>query len=329
MADRLALAQAAVRTGQKARVALIGPSGAGKTWTALTVAGEFGKKILLIDTEEGSGALYADKFAYDHLNWLPPYDPRDLTSTLETAGQNYDVVIVDSLSHFWDDEGGLLDIVDSVAARSSSKNSFAAWKEGTPIQKDMVRSFLRCGAHVIVTMRAKTEYVLEQDERGKTAPKRVGLAPVQRAGLEYEFTVIGLLELNHQLIIDKSRCDLVADKRYLKGKSAEFGKALAGWLAGAAPTPTLLNGHSNGVGAAPASTPQATPNSGAQPSAPADPEREPLYELARTLPQTPQTRPMVDDLIDKKGLAVIQTRLINGHKLQCGSNCEHLTGVTQ
>src|SRR5260221_12402122 len=112
MADRLSLAQPAQRTGQKARVALIGPSGAGKTWTALTVGGEFGKKILLIDTEEGSGSLYSDKFTYDHLNWLPPYDPRDLTSTLEAAGQNYDVVIVDSLSDFWDDEGGLLDIVD-------------------------------------------------------------------------------------------------------------------------------------------------------------------------------------------------------------------------
>src|SRR5579859_8010062 len=159
---RLSLAQPAVRAGQKARIALTGPSGAGKTWTALSIATVLAAdegKVLLIDTEEGSGALYADEFRYEHLRWMPPYDPRELTDTLGAAGHEYAVVIVDSLSHFWDDEGGTLDIVDSVAARSSSGNTFAAWKQGTPIQKDMVRSFLRCTAHVIVTMRSKTEYV--------------------------------------------------------------------------------------------------------------------------------------------------------------------------
>jgi hypothetical protein len=242
MTGRLALAKPAVRVGQKARIALTGPSGAGKTWTALTIAQELAGdgRILLVDTEEGSGALYANRFNYEHLQWAPPYDPRELTATLAQA-RGYSVVIVDSLSHFWDDEGGTLDIVDSVAARHTSKNSFAAWKEGTPIQKDMVRGMLRCPAHVIVTMRAKTEYVLEQitDKNGRTVnvPKRVGLAPVQRAGLEYEFTVLGMLELNHQLVIDKSRCDLVADKRYLAGKAGDFARVFAGWLSTAEPEP--------------------------------------------------------------------------------------------
>lgn len=322
--NRLSLAQPAVRTGQKARVALIGPSGAGKTWTALTVATELaqGGKVLLIDTEEGSGALYADKFKYDHLRWNPPYDPRELTSTLEQA-KDYAVVIVDSLSHFWDDEGGLLDIVDSVAARSSSKNSFAAWKEGTPIQKDMVRAFLRIDAHAIVTMRAKTEYVLEQDERtGRTAPKRIGLAPVQRAGMEYEFTVIGLLELNHQLVIDKSRCDQVADKRYLAGKAAQFGKTLAEWLAGAAPEVH----QTKEAGTAP-TTPTAPASNSVAPSLALDlgeTDLEPLYELAGNLPRTPKTRPQLDGMLAEHGYEKTLKNVLNQHKMQCGTGCLHV-----
>lgn len=239
---RLALAKPAVRAGQKARIALSGPSGSGKTWSSLSIATEFAGaegKILLIDTEEGSGALYADKFTYDHLVWAPPYDPRELTDTLRQAGEQYAVVIIDSLSHFWDDEGGTLDIVDSFAQRSTSGNTFAAWKQGTPIQKDMVRAFLRCAAHVIVTMRAKTEYVIEEtvtaSGRKTTAPKRIGVTPVQRAGLEYEFTILGQLGLDHQLVIDKSRCDEVADKRYQPKKEREFAKALKTWLDSAAP----------------------------------------------------------------------------------------------
>lgn len=308
---RLALAQPAVRAGQKARIALSGPSGAGKTWTALSISrylrDDPSGKVLLIDTEEGSGALYADEFPglkYDHLRWLPPYDPRELTETLAGAGREYAVVIVDSLSHFWDDEGGTLDIVDSVAQRSPSGNSFAAWKQGTPIQKDMVRAFLRCGAHVLITMRSKTEYVIEEtvssNGRKSSTPKRIGVTPVQRAGLEYEFTFLCSLGLDHQLVVDKSRFAEVADKRYLPKKEVEFAKAIKAWLDGAAVE--------------------------VQPTAPATGEIgdiELVVRLGAELPKTPKTRPQVEGMLAEYGYAALLQSIKNQHKMQCGSACPH------
>jgi hypothetical protein len=84
--------------------------------------------------------------------------------------------------------------------------------------------------HVIVTMRTKTEYVMEKDERtGKTAPRKIGLAPVQRDGLEYEFDVVADLDLDNQFIVSKTRCPALRGEVF-KEANGQVSSILRAWL---------------------------------------------------------------------------------------------------
>lgn len=240
--------QPAVKAKLKARVAFDGPTGAGKTWTALkwatVLAGDDGR-IAFIDTERDSAKLYANHFTFDVVRFDPPYEvPRliELLRTAETAG--YAVVVVDSLSHFWEGEGGLLDEVDAAGQRAGG-NSFAGWKHGTPLQRHMVDAFLALDCHVIVCMRSKMEYVLEEytDSKGnkRTRPVKMGMAPVQRAGLEYEFTVVGDLDLEHRITFSKSRCDVLADKMIQPHRETEAAETFLKWLDDGEPPPPVAD----------------------------------------------------------------------------------------
>lgn len=226
--------QKATRAQAKARVAFEGPTGAGKTWTALewaTVLADGGGRIAVVDTERGSASLYSAHFDFDVVAMAPPYEPAKLAELLKTAeGHGYAAVVIDSLSHFWEGEGGTLDMVDAAASRSGG-NSFAGWKIGTPALRHLVDTMLGLDAHLIATMRSKMEYVLEENERGKKVPRKVGLAPVMRAGVEYEFTLVGDLDLEHRLTISKSRCDLLADEMIQPGRAAEAAQRFKAWLA--------------------------------------------------------------------------------------------------
>lgn len=236
MASRFA-PKPASRKGQFARIALDGPTGSGKTWTALQFARVFAGpdgKVLLIDTERGSSQLYADLYDFDVIEWEPPYDPRELRVEMKSYQDDYAAIVVDSATHFWMGEGGTLDIKDAAAARSFKGNDFAGWQEATPAQNDLVDAFVTTGAHVIVTMRSKMEYVLDEKNR----PVKVGLAPVQRAGLEYEFTLVGDLDLQHHLTVNKSRYDRVSDKVFKHGHSIELAEQMAEWLSTAEPWAT-------------------------------------------------------------------------------------------
>jgi hypothetical protein len=236
--SRAAQIHKAVRTGQKARVALSGTSGSGKTWTALSIATELanGGPILSIDTERGSSELYSDYFDFEALDWQPPYDPRELAQELNALSKKYAVIICDSLTHFWQGEGGTLDIVDAAGQRARG-NKFAGWKTGTPAQNALVEALLTAECHVIVTMRAKTEYVLEEDGKGRTAPRKVGMAPIQRDGIEFEFTVTADLDQEHRLMITKTRCHLLADKVFQPKREREMAVTLREWLDGAVAAP--------------------------------------------------------------------------------------------
>ena len=214
----------------KLRLALNGPSGGGKTYTALSIATVLGKRIAVLDTERGSASLYSDRFEFDVLELAPPFEPRFAVEAIRQAEQaGYDVVIIDSLSHFWEAEGGVLDMVDAAAERARG-NSFAGWKEGTPAYRHLIDTILAADLHVICTMRSKTEWILEEGKNGKTVPKRIGMAPVMRAGIEYEFTLVGDLSLEHTIAITKSRCEMVADKVYPKHREADLANSLKTWL---------------------------------------------------------------------------------------------------
>lgn len=229
----------ATKKKAKLRLALMSPAGYGKTYSALAIATTLGKRVAVIDTERGSSELYSDIFSFDVLN-LDTFSPQQYIDAIHAAGKaGYDVLIIDSLSHAWSGIGGALEQVDNAAARSSSKNKFTAWREVTPLHNAMVDAILRAPMHVIVTMRVKTEWVLEEDERGKKVPVKKGLQPIQRDGLEYEFTVVADLHENHAMTVSKTRCAAL-DGKMFRNPGREVAELLLGWLndgADEAPTP--------------------------------------------------------------------------------------------
>lgn len=224
--------QKATRAQLKARVAFAGPTGSGKTWTSLEWATVLanGGRIAVVDTERGSASLYSDHFDFDVMSFEPPYDPGRLVDVLQAADEHgYAVVLVDSLSHFWEGEGGTRDIADAASARSGG-NSFAGWKDATPKLRHLIDTMLGLDAHLVATMRSKMEYVIEQNDRGKSVPRKVGMAPVMRQGVEYEFTLVGDIDLDHRIAITKSRCDRLADELVQPGRAAEAAETFAAWL---------------------------------------------------------------------------------------------------
>lgn len=225
----------ATKEQARARIALQGPSGSGKTYTALAVAQGLGPKVALIDTERGSASKYADVFPFDTLQ-MHHFAPLELCGAIAAAdAAGYDVVIVDSLSHFWMGTGGMLEQVDAAAKRGYGGNSFGGWKEARPMERAMIDALLAATAHVIVTMRSKTEWVLETNDRGRQQPRKVGLRPEQRDGIEYEFDIVGELDLENTLVVSKSRVtDLSGAVVRQPGK--EFGEQVAAWLDTGKPT---------------------------------------------------------------------------------------------
>lgn len=253
--------QKATRRQAKARVALVGPSGSGKTYTALRIArGIVGPegRIAVIDTERGSASKYAgDVEDFDALD-LDQHAPAEYVKAIrDAAAERYDVLVIDSLSHAWNGRGGALEQVDQAAKRSGG-NSFGAWRDVTPQHNALVDAILAFPGHVIVTMRAKTEYVIEQGKNGKTAPRKVGLAPIQRDGMEYEFDVCADIDLEHNFIVTKSRCPALTDA-VVPNAGYDVAATLRTWLAEGsapaerpAPDPAALG---NALAPAPTKTP--------------------------------------------------------------------------
>lgn len=180
----------AERSKAKLRLALCGTSGSGKTKSSLLIAKGIGDKIAFIDTENGSGDLYSNLFDYDIMK-LKTYSPDKYIEGIKSAEKlGYDVLIIDSLSHAWAGDGGILSMLENTSKSSPSANSFASWRHVTPHHNALVEAILKSNLHIIVTMRCKTAYEMQTNERGKLQPIKIGLAPIQREGLEYEFTVV-------------------------------------------------------------------------------------------------------------------------------------------
>ena len=209
----MGLFEIATRTKSKARIALTGSSGSGKTLSALYLAYGFTgdwSKIALIDTEHERARFYANRddlktgeFLYAALT--PPYSAERYISYVKEAADlvgEDGVVIIDSFSHAWDNEGGVLDFKSEVEKRPG-KTSYSAWDEAGKVQNSLVNTILSVKCHSIVTMRAKMSYAMEVNERGKTVPVKVGLAPVQRDNTEYEFDICFQIGQNHIAEISK------------------------------------------------------------------------------------------------------------------------------
>jgi hypothetical protein len=213
----------ATRTNTMLRMAIAGPSGAGKTKTSLEIATGIGGPIALIDTERGSASMYADLhdeqtgelvYDFDALE-LADFNPERYIEAIHQAEHAmYQVLIIDSLSHAWFGKGGSLDLVDE-ASQGSSNNSYFAWRSVTPLQNELVEAILQCSCHVICTLRTTTAYAIRSD-RGKNVPEKIGLKPIQRPGLDYEFSLFCMMDQQHRLKVEKSRLGNMADKEFLR-----------------------------------------------------------------------------------------------------------------
>lgn len=228
------------RQKSKLRMGLVGPSGAGKTLSSLYVAygitGDW-NKIALIDTEHERGRFYAERsdlvtptgaFLYQSLT--APYSPDKYIEYVKAAEQavGHDgVVIVDSLSHAWDNVGGVLDIKNEIAKANANKTNFSAWDEAGKIQNNLINSILSVNAHTIVTMRTKMAYAMETTETGKVKPVKIGLAPVQRESTEYEFDIVFNINRDHTAVTSKDTTFLDTFTGVL---TPEIGKQLHDWL---------------------------------------------------------------------------------------------------
>lgn len=224
----------ASKKGRGARISIQGVAGSGKTWTSLSIAHGLaaGKKFAVVDTEHESASLYygINGIEFDSCP-MDRYDPRDLIKALDqAAAAGYGVIVIDSLTHFWKGTDGTLAQVEKAAGRFGG-NSFAGWKDGTPLQNDMVDALLSYPGHVIATMRSQTEWVLQENARGRREPVMVGMKAEQRKGIEYEFDVVAEMNVENRLRFLKSRCPALHQKAIDKPDGArDIAKPVLDWL---------------------------------------------------------------------------------------------------
>jgi hypothetical protein len=217
----------AQRSQVKLRIGLSGPSGYGKTMSALLLA--FGitqdwKKIAVIDTENNSASLYSHLGDFNVLSLEEPFNPQryiEAIRTCENAGM--DVVIVDSISHEWSGKGGCLEMHEKLGGR------FQDWARVTPEHNSFIDALLQSKAHIITTARRKVDYSLDRDMNGKTKVMKLGTKEITREGYEYELTVnFELINDNHLVKASKDRTGLFMDKPEFIINQAT-GKKLKTW----------------------------------------------------------------------------------------------------
>ena len=237
----------ATKAQAKLRAAFFGPSGAGKTYSALRVATGMGGAIAFIDTEGAvherpdgsveeisSASKYADRFEFDVLNLRDKSIDGYVEAISKAAAAGYQILVIDSMTHAWQE---LTAEVDRLAKAKYKGNTWSAWSEGTPLQRRLVGAILGFPGHVIATMRSKTEWTTV-DNNGKKTPQRVGLAPEQGKGVEYEFDLLVEISTEHIANVIKDRTGKFQDK-LIEKPDEKFGKALAAWLADGEPASSV------------------------------------------------------------------------------------------
>lgn len=217
----------------KIQVGIMGQAGSGKTLGGLILGKAMcreNKKIAMLETEHGRALYYADEFNFDIEEVKPPYTAQKFIDFIQAvdAMPEYDVIIIDSLTHLWAGEGGILDYVDGVASAMKSANTFMAWNKGTPLYNKVVETIIRSKKHIIVTMRSKQEYSLDKDSNGKVKPVKIGLAPVMREGFEYEMAIVLDLNREHYATIQKDNTGILGEAPFII--TSEVGKKITDWL---------------------------------------------------------------------------------------------------
>lgn len=232
----------ATRSKVPLKIGIQGPSGSGKTLGALAMATAIAPtgRVAVIDTENGSAALYADRFDFDTLSLGRPYESKRYIEALAAAvTAGYEVVVIDSLSHQWAGDGGILARKEAVDARGG--NHFSNWQPFTKEHEWFKAKLLACPVTVIATVRTKQEYALEEGEGGRKGAKvrKLGTQPIQRDGMEYEFSVMFEVQMDHRASASKDRTGLF-DGRLLDLCDPALAREIAEWHRA---TPGTHQGH--------------------------------------------------------------------------------------
>lgn len=216
----------------KLRIGLDGPAKSGKTWTALVIATaciqKWGGRIALIDTERESASKYGDIFDFDCVN-LDSFSPDVFIEAIKVAtAAGYTVLVVDSLSHEWMGTDGILQQVEA----APDKNRFAAWRLPSLKHQRLIDALLQAPLHVVCTMRSKMAYS-EEDDPARPGKKRIvklGLQPVQREGIEYEFDILFSLSHEHDCVVTGSRCPEMPSGKASNCPGTEFFQPMLDWV---------------------------------------------------------------------------------------------------
>jgi hypothetical protein len=204
----------------------------------LLLATGLGGRIAVIDTEQGSSALYAGEFEFDVLTLGPPYKPEKFVEAIKAAvAGGYSVIVIDGITPEWSGSGGCLELNDETAKVKFRGNTWSAWSETTPRHRAFVEAMLQVPAHLVVTVRSKTE-TAQVEEGGRKAVKKIGMKAETRDGVEYEFTtVLDLIHDGHYATVSKDRSGLFSGKDPEK-ITVQTGVMLREWLeSGAAIAP--------------------------------------------------------------------------------------------
>lgn len=206
------------------------------------------EKICLVDTENKSGSLYVGTTvngtrigSFNTIDLEPPFSAQRYLEALQVAGKaGMEFLVIDSLSHAWAGEGGLLEVQGNIAKRTG--NSYTAWRDVTPQHNKLVEAILQCDMHIAITLRTKTEYVVEENERGKKAPRKVGTEPIFRNGIEYELTTFFDLDISHMASVTKDRTMMFDGQIFMI--TPDIGAQIYAWLTNNGSNAIIPNTHS-------------------------------------------------------------------------------------
>ena len=238
-----------------AKTALMGASGAGKTYTALRLATGFleelkkennperikNGKILMANTEASRGRYYANEFAYDIIDVMSPHNPEMYVELIEYAvEQNYPMLLLDSTSHEWEGRGGCLEL------HQQAGGTYQAWAKVTPRHDKFIEKIADSEIHIIATMRGKDQYEIEKGDNSRLNVRKLGVGAKQRDGFEYEFTVTFLLDQKSNTAeAQKDNTHLFENEPPIK-LTEGHGEKIAKWTgSGEGFTPTVRSTKSN------------------------------------------------------------------------------------
>ena len=216
------------------KIALMAPSGGGKTYSALRLATgmaeeiekETGKKarILMGNTEQKRGYYYANEFDYDIVDIEAPHNPEKYVEFIKFAvDEGYDILIIDSSSHEWEGRGGCLEL------HQQAGGQYQSWGKVTPRHNKFIEGIADSPIHIIATMRGKDQYEMSKDDRGKTSVQKIGVGAKQREGFEYEFTCTFLIDQKTSMAEVQKDNTHIFENEGATLLSEDYGKRIIQW----------------------------------------------------------------------------------------------------